>query len=47
MCLFVLDEDEVLTYEEVGLLQPSRNQKRPIVLIGKMIIRNNVPRIRK
>ena len=35
-CLLVLDEDEILTYEEVGLLQPSRNQKRPIVLIGKI-----------
>ena len=28
------DEDDILTYEEVGLLQPSRNQKRPVVLIG-------------
>ena len=34
--VFFLDDDEVLTYEEVGLLQPSRNRKRPVVLIGKM-----------
>ena len=33
--VFILDENEVLTYEEVGLLHPSRNHKRPIVLIGK------------
>lgn len=36
---FVSDDDEVLTYEEVGLLQPSRNRKRPVVLIGKLFSR--------
>lgn len=29
-----VEEDETLTYEEVGLFHPNRNHKRPIVLIG-------------
>lgn len=27
--------DEVLTYEEVALLQPNPQRKRPVVLIGE------------
>lgn len=31
---FVEDNEEILTYEEVGLYYPRANHKRPIVLIG-------------
>lgn len=36
-CFAVLSEyvaDEVLTYEEVALLRPDLQRKRPVVLIG-------------
>lgn len=32
--LFIVEREEILTYEEVELYYPQPNRKRPIVLIG-------------